>query len=115
MTRFLLAGALFVCRPFAGHSQGVTTWVEELAALRTLEQTVTQGYNIIKNELGNIGDIRYDEYQLHSAYYGSLATVNPALQTDPKTVALTELLSQLVQRLQTSLAYWQSQQPIDQP
>lgn len=115
MTRFLLAGALLVCRPLAGHSQGVTTWVEDLAALRTLEHTVAQGYNTIKNGLGNIGDIRYDEYQLHIAYYGSLEMVNPALQSDPKTVALKDLLSQLVQRLQTSLAYWQSQQPIDQP
>lgn len=115
MTRILLAGMLCVCRPWVSHAQGVATWIEQLAALRTLEQTVQQGYATVKTGLTNIGDIRYEEYQLHSEYYGSLATVNPVLLTDPKTGKLVKLLGVLVQRLQASQAYWQSQQPIDQP
>ena|SRR6185312_4212715 len=115
MTRILLAGMLCVCRPCGSHAQGVTAWIEQLAALRTLEQTVQQGYSTVKSGLTNIGNIRYDEYQLHSQYYSSLATVNPVLLTDPKTEELVKLLSVLVQRLQASQAYWQSQQPIDEP
>lgn len=115
MTRILLAGLLCVCLPRASHAQGVTTWVEQLAALQTLEQTVQQGYSTVKNGLDNIGTIRYDEYQLHSEYYGSLATVNPTVLNDPKTEELVRLLNQLVQRLQASLAYWQLQQPTYQP
>jgi len=115
MKQLLLAGALCVCGAGASHAQGVTTWVEQLAALRTLERTVQQGYTVVRNGLGNIGDIRYDEYQLHGAYYGSLATVNPAIQTDPKTEQLINTLNVVVRRLQASLAYWQNQQPIDHP
>jgi hypothetical protein len=115
MKRLLLAGALFACRPWGGHAQGVATWVEQLAALRTLEQTIQQGYTTVKNGLTQIGDIRYDEYQLHSQYYGSLATVNPAISSDAKTERLVATLNELVQRLRMELAYWQAQQPIDQP
>jgi hypothetical protein len=115
MKRFLLVGTLFVCRPWVGHAQGVATWIEQLAALRTLEQTVQQGYTTVKNGLTHIGDIRYDEYELHSQYYGSLATVNPTIRADPKTEGLAALLNRLVQSLQKELAYWQMQQPSDQP
>lgn len=115
MKRLLLAGMLYACWPRVSHAQGVTTWIEQLAALRTLEQTVEQGYSTVKNGLTHIGDIRYEEYRLHGQYYGSLAVVNPVVATDPKTVELYALLSQLVQRLQASLVYWQSQQPIDHP
>ena len=110
-----MIGILCVCRIWDLHAQGVTTWVEQLAALRTLEQTVQQGYSTVKNGLTNIGDLRYDEYQLLSDYYGSLATVNPAISADPKTEELVKVLGQLVGSLRTSLAYWQTQQPIDQP
>ena len=115
MKRVLLAGALCVCRVWGVHAQGVATWLEQLAALRNLERTVQQGYTTVKNGLTHIGDIRYDEYQLHSQYYGSLATVNPAIQSDPKTERLVEALGELVKRLRSSLAYWQTQQPIAQP
>jgi hypothetical protein len=93
----------------------VSTWIAQLAALRTLEQTVQQGYATVKDGLDHIGDVRYTEYQLHSQYYGSLSTVNPAVETDAKTAELVELLSQLVRRLQASLAYWQKQHPVTQP
>ena len=106
-------GTLCVCLTWVCHAQGVTTWVEQLAALRTLEQTIQQGYTTVKNGLTRIGDVRYDEYQLHTEYYDGLATVNPGIQTDPKIVELMTLLGQMVNRLQTSLSYWQTQKPID--
>ena len=115
MKHLLLAGTLCVCRPWVGHAQGVATWIEQLAALRTLEETVQQGYTTVKNGLTHIGDIRYDEYELHSRYYGSLTTVNPVIQSDPKIVELRTSLTRLVQGLQKELAFWQTQHPIDQP
>ena len=115
MKRLLLAGALCGRGAWGCHAQGVATWVEQLAALWTLEKTVQQGYTTVKDGLTHIGDIRYDEYQLHSQYYGSLSTVNPAISSDPKTEELVAVLSELVQKLRAELAYWQTQQPIDQP
>ena len=115
MKRILLASAFCGCGVWGCHAQGTATWVEQLAALWTLEKTVQQGYTTVKDGLTHIGEIRSDEYQLHSQYYGSLAIVNPAIQTDPKTVELVMRLNQLVLNLQRELAYWQNQQPINQP
>ena len=115
MKRFLFSGALCAGCGLACHAQGLSTWIEQLTALQALEQTVKQGYATVTHGLQNIGDIRTDEYQLHQVYYGSLETVNPAVADDPKTVELTKLLQQLVQRLNAELDYWHNQTPIDQP
>lgn len=115
MKRLLISGALCAGWALNAHTQGLSTWIEQLAALQTLEQTVKQGYAAVTNGLQTIGNIRADEYQLHQAYYGSLATVNPAVVDDPRTLELTNLLQQLVERLNAELNYWRSRPPIDQP
>ena len=91
MKRILFSCALCAGWGFTAHCQGLSTWIAELAALRTLEQTIQQGYTTVTHGLGSIGDIRADEYQLHQAYYGGLETVNPAVADDPKTAELTRL------------------------
>ena len=98
-----------------GHSQGLGVWIEQLAALRCLEQTVKTGYQTVTKGLQTIGDIQGDEYQLHSTYYTSLGTVNPAVAKDPKTAELRSLLNGLIQQLNVQLNYWRKQEPIAQP
>jgi hypothetical protein len=115
MKRLLLFVALCGGWALHGHAQGLGTWIEQLAALRTLEQTVQTGYRTATNGLGTIGGIQNDEYQLHSAYYQSLATVNPAIANDPTTAELRDLLAGLIQALNARLAYWRKQEPIAQP
>jgi hypothetical protein len=116
MKRILITGALCAgCGLVAHAQQGLSTWLEELAALRTLEQTVSRGYTITTGGIRTIGDLRTDEYQLHQAYYGGLETVSTAVADDPKTVELEDLLKTLEQRLASELNYWRNQTPIDQP
>ena len=116
MKRLLITGALCAGWGLVTHAQqGLSTWLEELAALRTLEQTVGQGYKIATGGIRNIGDLRSDEYQLHRAYYGGLETVSTAVADNPETVKLEELLETLEQRLTSELKYWRNQTPIDQP
>jgi hypothetical protein len=116
MKRILITGALCAGWGLAVHAQqGLSTWLEELAALRALEQTVSQGYKIATGGIQNIGDLRADEYQLHKAYYGGLQTVNPTVTDNPKTAQLKDLLQKLEQRLTSELKYWRNQTPIDQP
>src|SRR6185437_9576760 len=80
MRRLILLGVLCVSRALNGHAQqGLTTWLEQLAALRTLERSVREDYQTMTTGLTRIGDIRNTEYALHAAYYQSLATVNPAV------------------------------------
>ena len=115
MTRLLFSCALCAGWALTAQAQGLSTWIQELAALRTLEQTVRQGYTTITTGLGSIGNIRMDEYQLHQDYYGSLEMVSPAVSGNSKTEELTALLQQLVRRLNAELIYWRAQTPIDQP
>ena len=103
MKYILITGLVIGGFGFPGRAQGVATWVEQLAALRTLEQTVQQGYQTVKNGLDHIGVLRYEEYQLHSAYYGSLETVNPVFMTDPVVIELRENLKKLTLCLEYSL------------
>jgi hypothetical protein len=116
MKQILITAALCAGWGLVAHAQqGLSTWLEELAALRSLEQTVSQGYKIATSGIRNIGDLRTDEYHLHQAYYGGLESVNPAIADNPKTIKLQELLESLEQRLTSELKYWRNQTPIDQP
>jgi|SRR5579872_5111774 len=72
----LLAGSLLT-----GHTQRLQTWLEQLAALQSLQQTIHEGYQLVESGLNTIGDLKTAEYQLHSDYYHSLKMVNPKLLT----------------------------------
>jgi hypothetical protein len=116
MKQILITGALCAVWGLAAHAQqGLSTWLEQLVALRSLEQTVSQGYKIATGGIRSIGDLRSEEYQLHQAYYGGLETVSTAVADDPETVKLEDLLETLEQRLTSELKYWRNQTPIDQP
>ena len=97
-----------------GHAQPIRTWIEQLVALRTLENTVQQGYRIAGDGLQTIGVIRADEYRLHADYFGSLDNVKPVVADDPRIQVLRSRLAALIARLQASLEYWQ-RQPILSP
>lgn len=114
MKKIILFGAL-LGGARSSPAQDVTTWLEQLAALNTLQHTVEQGYQSVTTGLQTIGDIKNDEYQLHEAYYGSQATVSPVVINDPDATALRNRLNELIQRLQTELAWWRKQQSITQP
>jgi hypothetical protein len=114
MKRILLLGAL--CGgALAGHCQSLSTWLDELAALRTLQETVGEGYQIMKSGLNTIGEIKQTEYGLHRVYFGSLDSVSTAVQADPKLVELRTDLNRLLDRLNAELNFWRKQEPNDQP
>jgi hypothetical protein len=91
------------------HAQSLAAMAEQLTALRTLQQSTTQGYQIMGSGLDSIGQITNAEYHLHQAYFGSLAAVSPAVSNDAKLAALKELQAQLVQQINAALAYWKQQ------
>jgi hypothetical protein len=109
MKRLFLLAAAFLFLTLHAPAQSVTAAIDELAALRTLRQTVQQGYKTVSAGLTNIGVIRTAEYQLHTDYITGLDSVRPAITADPKLHALLVQLSQLITQLQSSLDYWQKQ------
>jgi hypothetical protein len=91
------------------HAQTLEVMAEQLAALRTLQQSTTQGYQIMDSGLDSIGQITNGEYQLHQTYFGSLAAVSPAVTNDAQLTVLRNLQTQLVQQINSALAYWRQQ------
>ena len=58
----------------------IQTMTEQLAKLEVYLQETKQGYTIVKKGLNLIGDIKNGDFTLHSVFFGSLQTVNPAIK-----------------------------------
>lgn len=70
---------------------------EQISALEQYGSYVKQGYQIAQNGWGGIGNWVKGEYNLHSAYYTSLKTVNQAISNDPKADSIVST-AQLIPR-----------------
>jgi len=86
----LLLGSVQLCcaQTFAEWFQQKKTQIkyltEQIAALKQYGSYVKQGYRIAQGGWGGIGNWVKGEFDLHSAYYSSLKTVNPTIKSDPK-------------------------------
>jgi len=80
---------------------------QQIAALEQYGSYVKQGYQIAQGGWGGIGNWVKGEFDLHSAYYNSLRTVNPAIKNDPKAdsiVACAQLIPQQFDHLDGLMA-----------
>jgi hypothetical protein len=109
MTRVLLICALCGGLAISLPAQPLSAWIEQLAALRTLQNTLRQGYATVSSGLQTIGDVRGQEFQLHHGYFTSLDGVKPVVLDDPRTEDLRARLVTLMSQLQAALDYWQRQ------
>lgn len=114
MIRVLLVCALCGGFCMTTPAQSIDAWIEQLAALKTLSNTIRQGYATMTGGLQHIGNFRAGEYQLHDGYFSSLDTVKTAVLDDPRVAALQRRLRELIGQLQSALGYWQ-RQPILSP
>lgn len=109
MKRLLLLSTLCGVWPLLSPAQAITVMTEQLAELEIFRQTTAQGYQIETTGVDSIGQITNDEFQLHQAYYGSLAAINPSFTSDAEVAALRNLQSYLVQQFRADMGYWQQQ------
>lgn len=65
--------------------------LEQIAALQTHIGTIQKGYNLAKNGLQTIAQIKKGDFNLHEGYFASLATVNPSMKQYSKTAAVIAL------------------------
>ena len=112
MKAFVLIIALLGVRPLATHAQTIPVLLQQLAALQDLLHTSEKGYQLVGDGLQHIGDITRKEFQLHTDFFDSLLTINPALNADPKLTGLRTLQTTLIQQLDSALNYWRRQRSI---
>ncbi|NOW95851.1 hypothetical protein [Mucilaginibacter sp. SG564] len=101
-----LGACFFTLGAVCAHAQTFAEWFsqkktqirylkQQIAALQQYGGIVKQGYRIAQDGWDGIGHGVKGEFDLHSAYYNSLKTVNPAIKNDPKAdsiVTLAELI-----------------------
>jgi hypothetical protein len=68
---------------------------QQIVALEQYSSYVKQGYHISQNGLGSIGGWVKGEFDMHSAYYSSLRTVNPQIKSNPKANAIADYALQI--------------------
>jgi hypothetical protein len=76
--------------------QGATELKEytaQIAALQLYIHKAQRGYRIAETGLTDIGNIHRAEYDLHQAYFGSLAAVNPKIAGMPEVGEIIKLRS----------------------
>lgn len=74
-------------------SQGKTQLkylTQQIAALNALRVSGEQGYSMLKNEWGAIGNWKNGEFGLHQTYYASLSSVSPVVKS---SVSVSDLQS----------------------
>lgn len=81
---FQLAQAQTFAEWFSQKKTQLKYLTQQIAALQQYGSYVKQGYRIAQNGWGSVGNWAKGEFNLHSAYYASLKTVNPAIKNGPK-------------------------------
>jgi len=87
----MLIASMLLLAPATTHAQTFSEWffqkktqkkylLKQIALLETYLQEVKQGYDICKDGLNLIHQIKNGEFDLHNAYYNSLKTVNPKIK-----------------------------------
>jgi len=78
---------------------------QQAAALSALKKTVEKGYQIAKEGIQNIRNIKEGEFGLHSSYFHSIEGVSPTVSNSPELSAclsrLRSLLNLISDRLHT--------------
>lgn len=70
--------------------------LQQVAALQVYIGYAKKGYNIAKDGLGFIGDVKNGEFGLHNAFFGSLKSVNPEIRKYYKVAQIIELQADIL-------------------
>jgi hypothetical protein len=94
-----LVSCILILASAQSHAQTFAEWFsqkktqikylsEQIAALNARETSLKQGYAMMKNEWGAIGNFKNGEFGLHQDYYNSLSQINPLVKnsTDLTTI-----------------------------
>ncbi|MCE7044068.1 hypothetical protein [Dyadobacter sp. CY312] len=71
--------------------------IEQIAHLKLYLELTEKGYNIAKEGLTTIGDIKRGEFKLHTNRFDSLRIVSTAIGSDPRLKKITDMHGQINQ------------------
>ena len=77
---FITLVIVFVCFRTAEAQDKFKPLIERIALLQVYLGELKKGYNIVKDGLNTVNDIKRGEFSLHKGYFNSLKTVNPKIK-----------------------------------
>ena len=113
MCKALLA-AVLIAGQLSSSAQTTATMLQQIAALQGYIRTAEKGYQIAEQGIATIRDIKNGEFNLHSIFFSSLKTVNPAVKNMAQTGEILSLQISMIENYAQSLHAWQ-QSPWLQP
>jgi len=94
---------------FSQQSDKEKLMVTQIAEYDVYLHALKTGYNITETGLNTAGQLKGGTFNLHNAYFNSLAQVNPVVQNNPKGKAIITLAAKTGNLFATEIN-WQRQQ-----
>ena len=82
--------------------------IQQIAAFKIYLGYVQKGYSIAKKGLNTIENIKKGDFNLHSDFFGSLQSVNPAIRKYSKVADIIALQVKIIQTYKSTYKYVQS-------
>jgi len=103
------AHAQFLGGFFSQQSDKEKLMTTQIAEYEIYLKSIKTGYNITEIGLNTAQQLKGGTFNLHTAYFNSLAQVNPVVSSNPKGKATLQLAQQIGSRFSTEVT-WQQQQ-----
>jgi hypothetical protein len=103
MKGMIMAVALWIVASGV-RAQSIDAMAEQITALKGFIVTAQQGYQLAEDGLHTIRDIKNGEFKLHSLFFGSLSSVNPAVRDMPQVAEIIALQAGIVKQFSNALA-----------
>ncbi len=87
------------------------TMLQQIALQETYLSEIKKGYKATENGLNTAHELKNGTFNLHQAYFNSLAQISPAVKNDPKIASITSYQQQIINSFDNEIA-WQKQQAI---
>jgi len=111
----MMFGMFFLAGAIPGRAQTSAEWFDQnatrkqydqqqIAALGTFITVAEKGYSIVESGLNTIKGIKAGEFNLHSNFYASLASINPAIGNMGEIAEIATLQLATAERVNAALA-----------
>lgn len=94
--RFTIGGLVVLLCQTASAQDIITPMLEQIAKLELYLKDAQKGYAIVQQGLTTIGQIKKGQFDLHSVFFGSLMTVNPAIKEYGKVADIVSMQVKII-------------------
>jgi hypothetical protein len=82
--------------------------LQQIAANKVYIEYLQKGYNVARNGLQTINDIKHGDFNLHSEFFNSLSAVNPGIKNLAKVVDIILFQIQIIKESKSAIQTVQS-------